>query len=90
MTMLSHKLLQFCQQVQAKKSADGQARSQLLKIVMPAISGDRGKGLAAAVARGDEATFQKLWEGATADILSAIRGAEGGEATASAKKRTRK
>ena len=88
----NRKLTAFLHKVQAKKGGAGAARSHLLKIVMPAISGDRGDALAAAAERGDEATFQKHWDAATQQILNTIRGAGGEqqEATASAKKRTRK
>jgi hypothetical protein len=77
--------------VLAKKSGAGAARSRLLKLVMPAISGKRGEAMAAAAERGDEVAFQKLWGAATQDIILAMRGATGGkqEATATAKKRTR-
>ena len=56
-----------------KKEGKGAERSQLLKVIMPQISGKRGERLASALAAKDMNTFEKLWGAASRDIVEAAR-----------------
>ena len=52
------------------KSPEAEARSTMLKAIMPKLSGDRGKELATAFVAGDKETIRKILTDIT-DELSA-------------------
>ena len=56
------------------KSPEAAARSELLRAIMPKISGDRGQKLATAFVNGDRETVKSMLDAVTNEIVDSLSG----------------